>query len=320
MSIGNLIKSRVVCISFLVLLLVSIAGFALAKGPSNGPVTGAIFTTLVDGSEVNFNIYSSKADVYLDGGPGPGAPQLAAGLPDGTYVFQVTDPSGKVLLSTDAAGCRQFIVSGGIITAVTSTPAGCAHGTGTDIDHGAVTVQLIPYLDTPNNGGVYKVWVTPVDDFLHGCSLLGVHGQQGLQIVDCGWTGGNAHGFLPRFSKTDNFKVRVASNNEFDIRFFREDGSLIDGMTATWTDTLAAGNTKHSVNNPSIGVEHFAHIEAPEVGVHQITVENQPGCTVTYFANTWATTEIFGPGTIDVAVLENDPDWTKYFYVYCKTQ
>ena len=37
---------------------------AAADAPS-----GAIFTTLPDGSEVNFNIYSSKDDVYLDGGP-----------------------------------------------------------------------------------------------------------------------------------------------------------------------------------------------------------------------------------------------------------
>jgi hypothetical protein len=40
-----------------------------------------------------------------------------------TYVFMVTDPSGKTLLSTDRAGCRQFVVAGGIITACAVTPA-----------------------------------------------------------------------------------------------------------------------------------------------------------------------------------------------------
>ena len=103
--------------------------------------SGAIFTTVSDGSEVNFNIYPSKDAVYLDGGPGPGAPQTAAGLDDGTYVFQVTDPSGKTLLSTDPMSCRQFIVSGGIITSVAPS-GGCAHVTGMDVDHGALTVQL----------------------------------------------------------------------------------------------------------------------------------------------------------------------------------
>src|SRR5215831_15917010 len=133
---------------------------AKADAPS-----GAIFTTVADGSEVNFNIYPSKDAVYLDGGPGPGAPQTAAGLDDGVYVFQVTDPSGKTLLSTDPVQCRQFTVEGGIITNVTPSPAGCAHVTGTDIDHGATTIQLLPYNDTPNPGGEYKVWVTMVSDY-----------------------------------------------------------------------------------------------------------------------------------------------------------
>src|SRR5215207_6235562 len=119
------------------------AGTAAAAAP-----TGAIFTTVADGSEVNFNIYPSKEAVYLDGGPGPGAPQSAAGLDDGIYVFQVTDPSGKTLLSTDPARCRQFRVTGGVITSVAPSGA-CAHLTGTDVDHNALTVQLMPYLDTP---------------------------------------------------------------------------------------------------------------------------------------------------------------------------
>src|SRR5215471_1222060 len=127
--------------------------------------SGAIFTTLADGSEVNYNIYQAKEDVYLDGGPGPGAPQGAAGLDDGIYVFQVTDPSGKTLLSTDPAACRQFTVKAGIITSTDPSPAGCAHVTGKDVDHGATTIQLMPYNDTPNPGGEYKVWVTMVADY-----------------------------------------------------------------------------------------------------------------------------------------------------------
>src|SRR5215467_12622113 len=146
---------------------------AAAVSPASAAApSGAIFTTVADGSEVNFNIYPSKDAVYLDGGPGPGAPQTAAGLDDGTYVFQVTDPSGKTLLSTDPAGCRRFTVSGGLITGVVAA-GGCEHKTGVDIDHGATTVQLIPYLDTPNNGGVYKVWATTVDNYLAGCVALG---------------------------------------------------------------------------------------------------------------------------------------------------
>src|SRR5688572_21870688 len=138
------------------------AATALVPLKAHAP-SGAIFTTVADGSEVNYNIYQAKEDVYLDGGPGPGAPQHAAGLDDGVYVFQVTDPSGKTLLSTDPVECRQFTVTNGVITS--TAPSSCGHVTGTDVDHNAITVQLMPYLDTPNNGGEYKVWVTPLEDY-----------------------------------------------------------------------------------------------------------------------------------------------------------
>ena len=59
------------------------------------PLSGAIFTTNMNGTRVNQNHYNDKCEVYLDGGPGDNAPQWAAGLPDGDYYFQVTDPSGK---------------------------------------------------------------------------------------------------------------------------------------------------------------------------------------------------------------------------------
>src|SRR2546426_170512 len=277
-------------------------------------LSGAIFTTVFDGSEVNFNIYAAKTDVYLDGGPGPGAPQTAAGLNDGTYVFQVTEPNGRTLLSTDPARCRRFTVSGGIITGVVAA-GGCQHVTGADLDHGAVTVQLFPFNDTPNPGGEYKAWVVMVSDFLAGCAALGV--PNGLDVVDCGRAAGNLHGFIPRHTKTDNFKVGPESNQEFDTRFLDEAGNPIDGLSITWTDTLGGSNVKYSYYNPQTLIQHFAHVEAPEVGVHQITVQSQPGCLVYKFFS--ADTEISGPGTIDVSVKQNDKVWTKYLEVYCIT-
>jgi hypothetical protein len=130
------------------------------------PLSGAIFTTDASGVPVNLNIYQAKEDVYLNGGPGINAPAGAAGLPDGTYSFQVTDPSGKVLLSTDPVACRQFTVLGGVIQGVVVN--GCEHAQGADGEDGGATVQLFPYLDTPNNGGVYKVWVTRTVDLKCG--------------------------------------------------------------------------------------------------------------------------------------------------------
>lgn len=245
----------------------------LAHAPS-----GAIFTTVADGSEVNYNIYGAKEDVYLDGGPGPGAPQTAAGLDDGIYVFQVTDPSGKVLLSQDTPRCRQFEVDGGIIASVAIAGA-CGHVTGLDDDHGAVTVQLMPFSDTPNPGGEYKAWATRVEDFDSHCSL---------DIVDCGVSGPSKHGFIPRHTKTDNFKVD-GPIGEVDTRFFpdfnrngfRDGGEdFIDGLAATWHDTLGASNVKWSYYDAALNVNHEAHVEAVEAGKHQITIVNQPGCTV----------------------------------------
>lgn len=290
----------------LVLALVVMAAPASA-------IAGAIFTTVFDGSEVNFNIYPSKDAVYLDGGPGPGAPQGAAGLDDGTYVFQVTEPSGKTLLSTDLAKCRQFTVSAGIITGVVAV-GGCEHHVGLDIDHGAATVQLIPYLDTPNPGGEYKVWVVKVADFLAGCAALGV--SNGLNVVDCGRAAGNQHGFVPANTKTDNFKVGDANNLEIDTRFYDSNGNLMDGMKLTWIDTLSASNTKWSYYHPATGIIHIAHVEAPEPGVHQIVVANQPGCTVQYLWD--GQTMVWGPGTMYVTVKNNDRVWTKYISVYCQ--
>ena len=78
---------------------------------AGAPLPGAIFSTTADGSVVNANTqYENKCAVYLDGGPGPNAPAKAAGLTPGDYYFQVTDPDGKNLLSTDPVSNRRFHV------------------------------------------------------------------------------------------------------------------------------------------------------------------------------------------------------------------
>jgi len=174
----------------LVVLLVSIPKSPVSAAP---PLPGAIFTTDITGAVVNQNRYSTKCGptgVYLNGGPGPNAPATAAGLPDGNYYFQVTDPSGKTLLSTDIVANRIVTVSGGLF--VSST-----HPTFPDTGgSGGVTVELCPFLDTPNPGGVYKAWVTPVGDFV---------GDPTKVDSSCG--NGCFHGFIPAASKVDNFKV-----------------------------------------------------------------------------------------------------------------
>ena len=200
------------------LLLVSLAMAA-------PPLPGAIFTTTVDGSIVNENVrYEAKEDVYLDGGPGPNAPSTAAGLLAGDYYFQVTDPSGKDLLSTDHISCRKIRVNEfGVIDKVYAgtnyewqngkdaewVAVDCQHNEGVDIDHselGAITVQLFPYDDTPNPGGVYKAWVTRVEDYAGQPGFIPTDKKDAVNGEN--YQPGNYHGFIPAKSKTDNYKVK----------------------------------------------------------------------------------------------------------------
>ncbi len=133
----------IACIAVMAMLFVPIG--------MSAPVSGAIFTTNSTCTGVNLNIYASKDDVYLDGGPAhPGA----AGLPDGSYYVQVTEPGGTVLGKSltpvvtvsggEFASCYQ------LSAIVLSTSSGF---TAPGFD------------DTSNAGGEYKVWVSNVSTF-----------------------------------------------------------------------------------------------------------------------------------------------------------
>lgn len=165
-----------------VFLLASLSLLGVS-GPVAGAISGAIYTSKADGATVNANLYDIKADVYLNGGPPPNAPCTSGGLTSGEYYFQVTDPSGSTLLSTDAVTERKFLVSGGVIT----TYLGATHLVGLGKCPGAISIQLMPFNNTPNAGGEYKVWVTPVSAYVEGTGTFG-------------FVGGNV--------KTDNFKVK----------------------------------------------------------------------------------------------------------------
>jgi hypothetical protein len=201
-------------------------------------LTGAIFTTDITGTVVNGNQYDSPCSVYLDGGPGPHAPAHAAGLPDGDYYFQVTDPSGKTLLSTDPVSNRRFTVTAGVITAFDGI-GGPAHAMyPNQNDPGGVTVALAnsscpgDFLASPNNGGAYKVWVTPVTSFV---------GDPTLADNSCGT--GCFHGFIPSASKTDNFKVNPAPGT-FCLKILKENDTSqpVAGWQFTVLDPVGGSN------------------------------------------------------------------------------
>jgi hypothetical protein len=155
-------------------------------------LSGAIFTTDIGGQFVNGNVYDAAKDVYLNGGPRANQSCGAPGLPDDDYYFQVTDPSGKMLFSSDAIANRKVQVRGGLIAAYLEpeSPESPIHQTSVG-PCGDVTVQLLPDLGQPLDstpGGEYKVWLTPVSRY--NCC-------------------GGSFGFAPSYSKTDNFKVQA---------------------------------------------------------------------------------------------------------------
>jgi hypothetical protein len=242
--------------------------------PAGAAVPGAIFTTDVNGSIVNANVqYASKCDVYLDGGPGNHAPAGAAGLPSGDYYFQVTDPNGQTLLSTDPVSNRRLHVSSsGVIDAYTGT-GGPVHPTGIDQDHpelGAITIRLAnsncpaDYLNSPNGGGVYKVWVTPVADFA---------GDPSAVDNSCG--NGCFHGFVASKSKTDNFKV-VPTTPTFCLTVLKKlvdsSGVVTPGFNWSMQLTDNVGVTKQFSTNNTDGSATICSLVAGPYTVAEVPV------------------------------------------------
>jgi hypothetical protein len=199
--------------------LIAVALMVLAA-PASARLTGAVWTTTAQGEKVNGNIYDQKCPPppppgvlpcdspplvpFLNGGPAFAHP--GSWVPDGCYYFQVTDPAGKVLLSNDDIECRRFRVGTDAqgkkyIEYPVPPEATCPppvttcpdpHETCTDINTGITTIALCPFDNTPNPGGVYKLWITRVSAY---------------NPLDPG----SRFGFIPSESKTDNFKVWGAS-------------------------------------------------------------------------------------------------------------
>ena len=150
------------------------------------------FTTSSDGSEKRQGRFDSRSEVYLHSFKKRRGRKNSYGQ-NGDYVYQVTTPNGRLLLSSDAAECRIVRVVDGVIVNQLKTPDGrrleirdgddnCQiqdspdgaagisqlHDTNTDTysNAPALAVQLMPFLETTNPGNVYKVWMTPWKKYL----------------------------------------------------------------------------------------------------------------------------------------------------------
>src|SRR4030095_13001940 len=163
-------------------LIIALAGcFLCGNIFADPPLPGAIFTTDSTCNGVDLNIYASKGDVYLNGGPDhPGA----ASLPDGSYYVQVTDPSGACVLGTSVGSGNEtpFVVTNGVVNCPLQL---CTILINTNLDPscalGGVSDPNCGYNDTDNPGGEYKAWVSTGPTFTNNST------------------------------KTDNFKVEVSA-------------------------------------------------------------------------------------------------------------
>ena len=274
-----------------------------SAAPPGGQVSGAIFTTDVTGVPVNLNHYGAKEDVYLNGGPGLNAPDSAAGLPAGTYTFQVTGPKPTQLLSSDPLACRQFTVdASGVIqwsrpvAAVRTRLASTARTTGSPCS--SSRMQTPPTL---------AVSTRPGSPPRPGSTAMRRFAKFGC--------------FNPRYSKTDNFKVKHDAIVEIDTRFWKNGQALL-GMAAGWTDTVGASNVKYSEYNPAILAYNEAHVEAAEEGTHSVDVASQTGCTIDHVTGPFGEDYKNGSGkysvSVTVAPWSAGDDTTYRVEVYCK--
>jgi hypothetical protein len=141
--------------------------FLLAGSALAGP---AAFSTVGPGEDshcqngnpaVNCNIYDGKQYVWMNGGPSTA--DLGG---DGIYFFAVVAPSGQkdpndgssTLLSSDARIQRTFSYDSSLTPNVTQLAGSPTHTQAGNL------VNLLPYNDTPNPGGVYILAICRLGD------------------------------------------------------------------------------------------------------------------------------------------------------------
>ncbi len=183
----------------------------LCASTALGQSGGSTFVLSRLGQHVPGNSFSRNDGVYLSGGRAPSC--QSAGLVDGDYYFEITDPAGTVLLTLDSVEERRVRVAGGVFVQYlgstrVSAPVGPC---------GALNVRLAPFTTSPYPSREYKVWLTRVEDY----------DPQGSHVF----------GFDPARSKSDNFRVGAAGPQSIvrGHKFYDHDG---DGVWNPNVDPL----------------------------------------------------------------------------------
>lgn len=207
-------------------------------------VSGSIAT--VDSGSTARQVFAHREDVFLAAGSLSSPCRAVDYLPDGKYYFQVTDPSGRVLLSTDPVAERGVTVRSGVL----SSYDGTTHAIDGRNPCGSLAVGLMPFADAGTRKAAYVVWLTPAARF---------EGSTSVADPVCGQ--GCFHGFRPEFSRAFAFRVEdkrsceptfcvsglkfedrngngVQDGNEpgllgVEIRVTNENGVILPGLSAS---------------------------------------------------------------------------------------
>lgn len=225
---------------------------------------------------INCNIYADKTDVYMNGGPTGGN-----GLADGNYYFAVLTPgsqnggfidgatgnlSDTTVGSTtgdngsgDPVDCRTFTVSGGLISSY--SPSGAcvspygAHVTGTD-PQGDFVIQLSPYDDTDNPGGVYIMAICQVGATSPSqCKfdMFKVEANAAPQTVDLTVVKNATPSFTRTCTWTVSKTVDGKSSVSYNITGTSKDLNYEVVYTKSCTDSAWQVNGNITVFNPNSG-------------------------------------------------------------------
>jgi hypothetical protein len=289
----------------LVLGLAGLLGITLGKVLVVSAVSGAAFTTFnpwVDGdfkdicknSQINCNIYGSKPDVWLNGGPD------ANGLgPDGEYFFAVLVPGGQpdpndggAKNLSDDFDCyqnRQFTVSDGEVSFYGGSPCGgdyplqdphdqdsgdtldpsresCDSPRGCSPDGEPPFIRLYPYADTWNPGGVYILAICSLEDGYpvepRDCKYDAFKVKHGAVVTDFMLMGRKFKDFLPDGPGgidpgVDGWEINISGTG-----FAGED---IDATVTTGEDGYWSYGQTYSFNrNDSVQAAQLTVCEVPQ--------------------------------------------------------
>jgi len=293
------------------LAVLGVLAFTLGLSLVASAVSGAAFTTYnpwVDGefkdvcknSQINCNIYGSKPDVWLNGGPD------ANGLgPDGEYFFAVMVPGGQpdpndggeknLSDDYDAYTNRQFTVTDGEVSfyggshdqdsgdTVDASRPFCGSPRGCSPDGIPPFIRLFPYADTWNPGGVYIMAVCsleegyPVDP--RDCKYDAFKVKQGAVTYEFMLKGRKFKDFLPSGPVG---KDPGRSGFEFHITGTGFAGEAIDEIVRTGTSGYWDFGMSYSFNkNDTVVPAQLQVCEIPQDGWYQTYPEDDACYKVT---------------------------------------